>query len=169
MTYHIRLLEQNDIPIIVKNFLSHNWAKPRATFDKYLLAQQSGERLIWVAYDSDQFAGYVTLKWESEYPSFYEKNIPEIMDLNVLPPFRSKGIGSALLEIVENEAYKKCDVVGLGVGLYSGYGAAQRLYITRGYMPDGEGITYNYKRVEPGETVCLDDDLVLWLTKKVIK
>ena len=72
-----------------------------------------------------------------------------------------------MLDCAEQEARKHYDVVGLGVGLYDGYGSAQKLYIARGYKPDGLGITYDYKRVEPGSQVCLDDDLILWFTKRI--
>lgn len=119
----------------------------------------------------DKFAGYVTLKWQSQYPSFNEQNIHEIMDLNVLPSFRKMGIGSLLLDCAEKEAATKSEVVGIGVGLYSGadggYGAAQRLYVKRGYIPDGKGVTYNYEPTIPGNSYPLDDDLVLWFTKKL--
>ncbi len=71
----------------------------------------------------------------------------------------------------EQEAAKQCDTVGIGVGLYAGedggYGAAQRLYVNRGYIPDGKGITYNYKPAKPGVSYTLDDDLILWFIKKL--
>jgi hypothetical protein len=38
-------------------------------------------------------------------------------------------------------------VVGLGVGLYNDYGNAQKLYIKKGYVPNGYGVTYNYQAV----------------------
>ncbi|CEG57848.1 hypothetical protein [Legionella fallonii] len=63
--------------------------------------------------------------------------------------------------MAELEAVKKQNKVGIGVGLYDGYGSAQRLYIKRGYIPDGLGVTYDYNHVTPGADVCLDDDLVL--------
>ncbi|MFA6303282.1 MAG: hypothetical protein WC627_09150 [Legionella sp.] len=59
------------------------------------------------------------------------------------------------------------NTVGIGFGLYDGYGNAQKMYIARGYVPDGLGITYNYQRVEYGTQVPLDGDLVLWFTKKL--
>ena len=164
----IQQLTQSDIPIIVAKFAEHHWPKPSSTFEKYLQEQDTSERLIWVAYVKDQFAGYITLKWQSNYQPFCQSKIPEIMDLNVLPPFRNVGVGSKLLETAETTASTQSNVVGIGVGLYDGYGEAQKLYIKRGYVPDGRGITYNYEPIIPGSHVRLDDDLVLWLTKKLI-
>lgn len=81
------------------------------------------------------------------------------------------GIGSLLLDTAEKAAATKSEVVGIGVGLYAGadggYGAAQRLYVKRGYIPDGKGVTYNYQPAIPGNSYPLDDDLVLWFTKKL--
>ncbi len=158
-------LAETNIPLIVSNFAKHNWPKPASTFEFYLKEQEAGERLVWLAFHEDQFAGYATLKWESKYLPFRDQGIPEIMDLNVLPPYRGKGIGSDLLEIAEQTAFKKSRVVGLGVGLYQDYGRAQQMYVKHGYIPDGLGITYNCKPVAPGKNVPLDDDLVLWFTK----
>ncbi|KTD46568.1 Acyl-CoA N-acyltransferase [Legionella quinlivanii] len=164
----IRLLKPTDIPVIVESFIQSNWTeKPASTFEQYLNEQQKQERLIWVAYVENRFAGYVTLKWNSQYSGFKENNIPEIMDLNVLPAFRKLGIGSALMEKAEQEAASKYKTVGIGVGLYADYGSAQKLYINRGYIPDAKGITYNYQPTIPGKSYPLDDDLVLWFTKKL--
>ncbi len=163
----IRAFTESDISIIVECFANANWQKPAATFEAYFNEQKAGDRLVWVVYSEKQFAGYVTLKWQSLYEPFATCNIPEIMDLNVLPAFQGKGIGSKLLETAENAAFEKNDVVGLGVGLYAGYGKAQKLYIAKGYIPDGNGVTYDYQPVEPGSIITLDDDLVLWFSKKL--
>jgi len=158
-------ITEDDIDEIISDFAAHNWNKPRSTFESYLSDQQKDERRVWLAWRGDDLAGYVTLSLNSKYEPFREASIPEIMDLNVLPPFRNNGIGSSLLDLAEKEAFQAGDKVGLGVGLYDGYGAAHKLYISRGYMPDGLGITYDYKRVAYGERVALDDDLVLWMVK----
>lgn len=163
----IRAIRENDIPMIVSNFEKNHWPKPASTFETYCEEQRNNQRLIWLAFHQKQFAGYVTLKWSSSYSSFKEKGIPEIMDLNVLPPYRNKGIGSKLLDFAEDQARQKCSAVGIGVGLYKDYGSAQKIYISRGYQPDGLGVTYDYKPVEPGKMVRLDDDLVLWFTKQL--
>lgn len=163
----IRLLSIADIPIIVNSFQEANWPKPTSLFEEYLKEQESNKRLVWVAYFKDEFAGYITLKFQSKYQPFLEKNIPEINDFNVLSLHRNKGIGLKLLELAEKTARLKSNIVGIGVGLYADYGAAQKMYAKQGYILDGLGITYNYKPVEPGKEVTLDDDLILWFTKEL--
>ena len=164
-------LKKSHIISISETFNKIGWNKPESLFAGYLKEQEAGERLVWVAYLNDQFAGYVTLNWQSQYESFAAARIPEIMDLNVLPVYRKMGIGSVLLDIAEKEVATKSKVVGIGVGLYAGadggYGSAQRLYVKRGYIPDGKGITYNYEPTISGNSYPLDDDLVLWFTKKL--
>ncbi len=167
----IRKLSASDIPTIVNAFQKINWSKPVSLFAQYLSEQEIGERLIWLAFVENHFAGYVTLKWQSLYQSFRNQNIPEIIDLNVLPNYRKFGVGSYLLQTAEQTAAERRDTIGIGVGLYAGedggYGAAQRLYIKRGYIPDGNGVTYNYQPAIPYNNYSLDDDLVLWLIKKL--
>jgi GNAT superfamily N-acetyltransferase len=167
----IRQLYINDIVTIVEAFNAIGWDKPRAIFEQYLMEQQAGERLVWLAFVQEHISGYITLKWQSLYKPFNDCNIPEIMDLNVLPQFRKIGIASHLLQVAEQEACTRSDVVGIGVGLYAGqdggYGAAQRLYVKSGYIPNGRGVTYNYQPTIPGNSYQLDDDLILWLTKKL--
>jgi len=167
----IRTLIREDIAAISNAFNQIGWDKPISLFEGYLKEQEAGELLVWLAHFKDEFAGYVTLKWQSQYPSFKAQYIPEIMDLNVLPAYRKMGIGSMLLDWAEKEATTRSDIIGIGVGLYAGndggYGAAQRLYVKRGYIPDGEGVTYNYKPTVAGKSYPLDDDLVLWFTKKL--
>jgi GNAT superfamily N-acetyltransferase len=167
----LKTLDSFDIPILVEAFEKANWPKPASIFETYLQEQLIDSRLMWVAHVSNKLAGYVTLKWHSQYEPFAIAKIPEIIDLNVLPPFRKRGIGSMLLDAAEKEAILKSDVVGLGVGLYGGpdgsYGAAQKLYVKRGYIPDGKGATYNYQKAVPLTRYSLDDYLLLWLTKKL--
>ncbi|MDF2964940.1 MAG: Acyl-CoA N-acyltransferase [Rickettsiaceae bacterium] len=163
----IKPFTESHIPLIVKNFAAHNWLKTPELFESYLKEQQINERIIWLAFLKDQFVGYVTLKMNSTYVPFYEAQIPEINDFNVLPSFRGKGIGSKLLEVAETEAAKRSNIVGLGVGLHESYGNAQKLYVKRGYIPDGRGITYKDRIVEFDEKIPLDDDLVIWFTKKL--
>jgi GNAT superfamily N-acetyltransferase len=111
----IRPLIEKDIATIPEALKKIGWNKPASLFEGYLKEQEGGERLVWVAYFKGEFAGYVTLKWQSQYPSFKSQNIPEIMDLNVLPVYRKMGIGSLLLDRAEKEALTKSQIIGIGV------------------------------------------------------
>ncbi len=167
----IESMSSDHIDVLVKSFSKIGWDKPESLFESYLQQQSNKTLYIWVARYKGNMAGYVILNLQSKYIHFKNYDIPEIMDLNVLPSFRNRAIASELLKIAETEAGKKSDIVGIGVGLYGGidggYGYAQRLYVKRGYIPDGRGITYNYQSVQVGDNVKLDDDLVLWFTKKI--
>jgi ribosomal protein S18 acetylase RimI-like enzyme len=161
-------LSETDLDEIALAFKQIGWHKPKSIYEAYLKEQSLGHRSVLVARDSGKFCGYVTLKWRSDYPSFSENNIPEISDLNVLPEYRKKGIGTRLIQACEKTAKDQRRVmIGLGVGLTADYGNAQRLYIHLGFVPDGEGIHYHCKAIKYSESVSVDDDLVLYLTKKI--
>lgn len=165
MNITFQFLSEKNLDTIVDAFKKANWIKGRSIFETYLKEQSNHVRVVWLAFLNQEFAGYITLKWQSKYMPFAKEDIPEIMDLNVLPDFRGRGIASQLLNIAEQEAFTKCKTVGIGVGLYKDYGIAQKLYIRSGYLPDGNGLTYGYQSVTPGSKVIVDDDLVLWFRK----
>jgi GNAT superfamily N-acetyltransferase len=164
---HIRLLEEGDAPSIARAFQSMGWNKPESQYRGYFREQVAGTRMCFVASMNGQFAGYVTLNWQPAYSGAVDRNIPEIQDLNVLANFRGKGVASRLLDRAEEEAARRSTAVGIGVGLHPGYNSAQQLYVKRGYIPDGRGITYRNRFVEEGATVVLDDDLVMHFTKRL--
>jgi GNAT superfamily N-acetyltransferase len=120
-----------------------------------------------VAWQGDVFAGYVTVVWRSNYPPFLDADIPEIADFNVLPHLRRRGIGSRLLDEAERRIAGRSQTSGIAVGLNRDYGAAQLLYVKRGYVPDGRGIWSHGHRAQWGETVLVDDQLVLYFTKRL--
>lgn len=162
----IRLLQASDINQIVSAFEDIGWHKPASLFHDYLKEQSHNERFVWVAFKQKHFVGYVTLKVHSAYVPFANQNIPEIKDLNVLPTYQHQGIGTKLMDEAEAKAYQLNAIVGIGVGLSADYGNAQKLYVKRGYIPDGKGITYLHESVKWGVTYKVDDDLLLWFTKE---
>lgn len=162
----IRALCETDPPIISAAFTAIGWMKPIAIYQRYLAEQISGNRACAVATVEGRFTGYVTINWNPDYPGSTAPT-PEIQDLNVLPDFRRRGIASKLLDWAEGECANRSSEVGIGVGLHPGYNAAQRLYVKRGYVPDGLGITYRGRSVHEGETVILDDNLVMHLIKRL--
>jgi len=163
----IRALSESDPETISRAFRNIGWGKPVAQYQRYLAEQEAGSRTCQVATVAGQFAGYVTVNWNPPYSAFVELDIPEIQDLNVIPEFRRQGIGTRLLDWAEKEIALRFGIAGIGVGLHPGYNAAQRLYVKRGYVPDGRGVTYRDRYVEEGMPVVMDDDLVLHLTKRL--
>jgi ribosomal protein S18 acetylase RimI-like enzyme len=160
-------LQYSDIAEIVGACAAEGWNKPASQYEHYLEEQDAKERDVLVARRASVFAGYVTVRWRSDYPPFAERDIPEIQDFNVMPPFRRRHIGAALMDEAERRILARSPVIGIGVGLHHDYGAAQRLYVLRGYVPDARGITSHGRRVNWGDDAKIDDDLVLWLTKAV--
>lgn len=47
------------------------------------------------------------------------------------------------------------------------YGNTQRLYVHLGYVPDGLGLYYKDKQLNYSDMAKVDDDLVLYSTKKL--
>lgn len=163
----IRPLESNDIPEIAEAFKKLGWNKPASQYERYLAQQELGVRDVYVAFVDGQFAGYLTICWESSYRPFLVNSIPEIVDFNVLPRFRRMRIGTQLMDKAESEIAKVSPVAGIGVGMTGDYGAAQKLYILRGYIPDGRGLHWRDHHVHYHEDVTVDDDLALYLTKEL--
>lgn len=163
----IRLFDERNIPGIVEAFEELGWRKPASQYERYWMEQILKIRDMYVAFVDEQFAGYVTIYWQSGYRWFRERDIPEIMDFNVLPKFRRLGIGTQLMDKAESEIARMSSLAGIGVGMTADYGAAQRLYVLRGYVPDSNGLFYRGRPVNYGEALTVDDDLVLYLTKEL--
>ncbi|MEZ4674065.1 MAG: GNAT family N-acetyltransferase [Caldilineaceae bacterium] len=165
----IRLLERDDIVPIAAAFAALGWNKPASQYEQYLAEQQVGERVVLVALIDGDFAGYVTIVWHSHYPPFAAANIPEVVDFNVLPHYRRRGIGSRLMDEAERRIGERSAIAGIGVGLYRDYGPAQRMYVLRGYVPDSRGVYYDTQQVRPGQAVSVDDSLALFFTKELVE
>ena len=167
---NIRPLRQQDIAIL--GDLYFPWSTREETVVKwtgYLDDQQKGTRMACIVEQQGRIVGYGNLFLASEYPHFRKNKIPEINDVWVYEESRKKGIATSLIAHLEQLAKQEgYTAIGIGVGLYRDYGAAQRLYFQLGYKPDGEGITYKHTAVVPGEKYSVDDDLILWLTKGLV-
>lgn len=161
----IRLLEAEDIPQIAAAFRELGWNKPASQYQRYLMEQRINSRLVYVAFVEGKFAGYLTVCWRSGYEPFRAEKIAEIADFNVLPEFRRRGIGTLLMDKAEFEISRVSSLAGIGVGMTADYGTAQKMYILRGYIPDGRGLHWRGHHVRYHEELIVDDDLALYFTK----
>ena len=161
----IREFSASDASLIAQVCAAQGWDKPEEQFRRYYDQSTRGERVALVAEDKAGFTGYVTIEWASGYPPFRLVGIPEIVDFNVFIRCRRRGIGTALMDAAERRIGQRSPVAGLGVCLHADYGAAQILYVRRGYVPDGRGIWQDSRQLKYGDSAIVNDDLSLYLTK----
>ncbi len=163
-----RPIQVSDPPALSLAFRGTPWDRGVEHFEQLLALQEAEARVTFVGLAAGQIAGFASLVWKSDYPPFRTAGIPEIQDLNVLPDQRRRGIATRLLDEAEARIAERSPIAGISFGLTADYGAAQRLYVLRGYVPDGRGITASHTPVEPGSEVKADDDLVFWMTKRLV-
>jgi GNAT superfamily N-acetyltransferase len=167
---NIRSATLNDLPRLHAIATQMGTTHEQQYFERCLHEQGLQHRLLLAAETDDCLAGYVQMIWNPEYAPFRSFSIPEIQDLNVVPQWRGQGIGRQLVERCEQIALDAGKTeVGIGVGLYTRFGAAQRLYVKMGYIPDGAGICYDEIPVKLGELRAVDDFLTLKLIKTLGK
>jgi len=163
----IRNMEMDDARIFYETYLSYGWHPSMEVYETYYREQAENKRKIFVAVYDGEVCGYCTLVMNPSEGPWVGKGYPEIVDLSVFKHMQNRGIGNKLLDIIEQEAAKVSDAVFLAVGLHSGYGPAQRIYVKRGYIPDGSGVWYQGKPLEQYASCCNDDDLLLFMSKKL--
>ena len=163
----VREMVERDNVFTSRAFAEQGWNKPESKYQKYLRESSAGKRVVLLAECGGEFAGYVTIVWDSDYPPFKTAKTPEIADFNVLMKYQRRGIGAALMDEAERRIAKRSDIAGIGVGLTADYGAAQKLYSKRGYVPDGRGIFQHGKNLKYGDQAIVDDDLVLYMMKSL--
>ena len=173
MTYYddgkvlIRDLEHGDVNIFVDCENAQGWDSTPEKLLTRLKDVEEGRAIAIAAEFNGQPAGYVSVYPNNTWGAFGGRGYPEIVDFAVLEKYRRHGVGSRLMDAAETIAGSYSDTVYLGVGLHSGYGAAQRMYVKRGYIPDGSGVWYKDRVCEPYAECANDDDLVLYLSKKL--
>lgn len=163
----IRIEKTDDAARLYALMAALGYAKEDGYFEKCLEEQAAGRRDVFVAVSAEGAdMGYGMLNHAPRYRLYERLGLPEIQDLNVLHAMRQQGAASAMIAFCEESARAAgCQGIGISVGLSAAYGAAQRLYVRLGYVPDGNGVTYDREALTHGVSVILDDDLCLMMIK----
>ena len=148
-------------------FVRLGWVRREGYVRDCFAAQGRGEMVVLVARAEEKLLGFLKILWTPDYAPFRERMIPEIQDLKVSPASRRRGVASRLMEEAEGIIRTRSSIAGIGVGLHPGYAAAQRMYVLRGYVPDGNPLTYADEFVQERQEVTLDDKFVMHLTKEL--
>lgn len=162
----IREMSYDDIPFICKADNDES-EKNVAYLKNQLKNQDNHECSALIALYQGKAAGYVFLYYKCRWGGLANCNIPGVVDLIVFEEYRKKGIATNLMNVAEDIAKRHSDKVYLDVCLYSEYGPAQRLYIKRGYLPDGKGVYYEEKVLETDAICKNNDELTLCLIKEL--
>lgn len=163
----IRNMEQGDVQPITDGEIAQGYNSTAEKYEMRLKDQRDKKCVSMTAEYCGSAVGYINLYFEPLGGAFLGKGYPEIVDFGVLEKYRRLGIGGRLMDAAENLAAEYSDTVCIGVGLHYGYGSAQRMYVKRGYIPDGSGVWYKDSVCEHYADCCNDDDLVLYLSKKL--
>ena len=162
----IRQAAFEDLSVLREIAMKMGSAKNDDYFDLALEHQGHGIRHVFIVSHEGIDVGYCMLAWDPKYAFFRKLGIPEIQDLNVLSEYRRRGFARFMLDYCEDLARRNGkEYMGIGVGMDSSYGAAQRLYVMRGYIPDGNGLTYDRKAIAHGEFRPVDDEMSLMMIK----
>ncbi len=163
----VRDMEAGDARQFRDGEVEQGWNSDIRKYEMRLADQKSGKSVSLTAEYLGSPAGYINVYPDARNGAFGGKGYPEIVDFGVLEKYRKMGIGNRLMEVAEKIAGEYADMVYLGVGLHSGYGSAQRMYVKRGYIPDGSGVWYNDAVCGQYADCCNNDDLVLYLSKQL--
>ena len=161
----IRDMVPGDAPILTREEIAQGWDQSIEKYEMRLRHQAEGRSIALIAEYRGQVAGYLNVYPDSPWGAFGGQGLPELVDFGVLEKYRRQGIGTRLMDVAEAIAARYADRVYLGVGLHSGYGSAQRMYVKRGYIPDGTGVWFRNQVCQPYAPCVNDDDLALYLSK----
>lgn len=163
----VRDMIESDPKIIYEEELAQGWHPSFEGYRKRYEEMDCDVMMALVVEYQGNVAGYINLIWNPTEGAFTGMDIPEVFDFGVFEKYRRHGIGTIMMDVAESLAKTKSDKICLGVGVANSYGSAQRMYIKRGYIPDGTGVWYQ-NQICPQYTPCNnDDDLILYLLKKL--
>ena len=138
--YEIRPLSSEEELILLEQHIDFDWAsskKHRKRFDR----QQEGHAVYLVAWDEGLPVGHAFVKWDGSSDQPIASKVgrcADIEDLFVRHDWRSKGVGSQMLDrastLAKREGYSR---IGLGVDVDNP--RARSLYERKGFADSGLG------------------------------
>lgn len=119
----VRPLDRSELAAVIEDLD----ARPPEKHQERLRQQERGELIYFVAWHAGEAIGTGLLRWRGRI------GYPQLEDLWVRPSRRREGIGSAILDAVEDAAREgRAEHLGLAVAVENK--GARRLYSQHGYV-----------------------------------
>ena len=166
-TLTVRDMTRSDAEAICAGEIAQGWDQTMDKYEMRLRHRDEGRCVALAALLRGEAVGYLSVYPDSKWGALGGQGLPELIDFGVLDKCRRQGIGSRLMDVAEQIAGRCADRVYLGVGLHSGYGSAQRMYVKRGYVPDGSGLWRGNEPCPPYSSCRNDDELAIYLVKEL--
>jgi hypothetical protein len=103
---------------------SDDLAAARRHFDDHA----TGAGTPFVAFVRAEWAGYLTIRWQSNNPLFRQEKLPNVHDLLDFPALQRRGVAARLMDEAEALIATRASKAGITVGQFDAYGPAQRLF-----------------------------------------
>ena len=94
----------------------------------------ASKRFAWVAMNDQSLAGYVTCRIEEELPMFVRRRYLYVIDLDVSPDFRGRGLSHLLMNKVEVFA-REIGINRLELAYVTEYPHPQKVWARHGFTP----------------------------------
>jgi GNAT superfamily N-acetyltransferase len=137
LAFKIRPLNEKELRLVDRH-INFDWGQPGKHRERFV-RQQNGEVTYLIAWHDDRPVGHALVEWAGatdEPMASVLEDCPAVEDLYVSPNYRSRGVGSLLLDAAEGLVRKLGYVqIGLGVGIDNP--PARALYVRRGYKEVG--------------------------------
>jgi len=124
----------------VEGQINFDWAAHQKHRER-LGRQDEGEAIYLVAWCGNFPVGHLLLEWSGTTDGQMQSRLvhcPNLEDLFVAPRYRSKGVGSRLLQEAEARAQQE-GYAHIGLGVAVDNTGARRLYQRQGYVDAGFG------------------------------
>ena len=160
----VRAMRESDAAAFKYEYTLSGEIKSGETFNTLYARQRMKKVNVYVAEFECKLLGYIVVNYET---TLNGEVLVHIEDLFVLPLFRKCGVGQSLLDYAEREIVRRYDKVNASIGIGGIYGAAQRLFIKNGYMPDGQGARFNGRILQEGANATNTRNLCLKYSKEL--
>src|SRR5437762_13271556 len=112
-----RVVQPQEIAQVKQEVKEAFFSGDEATIDANFEDHEDGASTTILGYEAGRLVGIVTIRWQSRYPRFRERQIPLIQNIEIRYEDRGRGLGNQMLERTAHEIARRSPREGLVVGI----------------------------------------------------